>query len=340
MDMLWHNRLMESRSAAADQLHETACIIRKAAGHICDVRRVDGSIRQQADIRLRMHGMILKDIWCIRQPRNIQLYVTLRTAKKGRCIRTKEVAGLLSAAFGTRLMPDEQGKTVVNYEYSTILFYTEPQYYMTGGVARIARDGEVISGDNFSLFPAADGQMILSISDGMGSGLAAYKESEAVIDLLEQFLGSGFDKETAIRLIHSSMLLQTEGQSSATVDLCMADLYTGDCEFLKIGASTTFLKRKHWVETITSTSMPMGILQDVDYECTRKRLEEGDYIVMVSDGALPQMDAEEMIKDYLLQSETENAKELARSLLNYVLQSDRQQARDDMTVLVGGMRRR
>ena len=57
--------------------------------------------------------------------------------------------------------------------------------------------------------------------------------------------------------------------------------------------------------------MPMGILQDVDYECTRKRLEEGDYIVMVSDGvmdALPQMDAEEMIKDYLLQSETENAK--------------------------------
>ena len=214
---------------------------------------------------------------------------------------------------------------------------------MTGGVARSARDGEVISGDNFSLFPAADGQMILSISDGMGSGLAAYKESEAVIDLLEQFLGSGFDKETAIRLIHSSMLLQTEGQSSATVDLCMADLYTGDCEFLKIGASTTFLKRKHWVETITSTSMPMGILQDVDYECTRKRLEEGDYIVMVSDGvmdALPQMDAEEMIKDYLLQSETENAKELARSLLNYVLQSDRQQARDDMTVLVGGMRRR
>ena len=61
--------------------------------------------------------------------------------------------------------------------------------------------------------------------------------------------------------------------------------------------------------------MPMGILQDVDYECTRKRLEEGDYIVMVSDGvmdALPQMDAEEMIKDYLLQSETENAKELCQ----------------------------
>ena len=55
MDMLWHNRLMESRSAAADQLHETACIIRKAAGISAMSRRMRRSIRQQADIRLRMH---------------------------------------------------------------------------------------------------------------------------------------------------------------------------------------------------------------------------------------------------------------------------------------------
>lgn len=138
----------------------------EAAGHICDVRRVDGSIRQQADIRLRMHGMILKDIWCIRQPRNIQLYVTLRTAKKGRCIRTKEVAGLLSAAFGTRLMPDEQGKTVVNYEYSTILFYTEPQYYMTGGDGRGSPGTEEVI--SVAIFPVSCGGRSddLSISDG------------------------------------------------------------------------------------------------------------------------------------------------------------------------------
>ena len=117
----------------------------------------------------------------------------------------------------------------------------------------------------------------------------------------------------------------------------------GICEFVKIGASTTFLKKKNWVETITSTSMPMGILPEVDYECTRKKMEDGDYIIMVSDGvmdAFPQPDAEERIKDYLLETDMENVKALAKALLKYVLEAGTAPARDDMTVLVGALRRR
>lgn len=340
LNLMWSNRLLENRRAAADQLYETARIIRRAAGHIYDVKRVEGSLRQQADVRLRMNGIVLKDIWCVKQQKGMQLYATLRTARKGRCVRAKEAAELLSATFCCRLMQDPQGRSVINHEYSTILFLPEPKYRMSGGVARAAKDGEVVSGDNFALFAKENGQMIMSISDGMGSGLEACRESETVIELLEQFLGSGFDKETAIKLIHASMLLQTDGQAAATVDLCMADLYTGECEFLKIGASTTFLKRNGWVEAIASTSMPMGILRQVDYECTKKKLENGDYIVMVSDGvmdALPGQEAEEMVKDYLLETQIENARELAKSLLQYVLKFGKNQARDDMTVLVGGL---
>ena len=75
----------------------------------------------------------------------------------------------------------------------------------------------------------------------------------------------------------------------------------------------------------------------MDYECTRKKLDDGDYIIMVSDGvmdALPQSEAEEQIKDYLLETEMENTKDLARSLLKYVLERGMQRAQDDMTVLV------
>lgn len=340
LNLLWSNRMRENRSAAARQLYETAQIIRRAAEHIYDVKRIDGGLRQQADIKLRMHGVVLKDIWCVEQGKGMQLYVTLRTMRKGRCISVKEAGTLLSDALCTKLSHDLQGRSVINHEYSTVLFFTQPEYYMQNGVARVMRDGEVVSGDNFALFGRDNGQMIMSLSDGMGTGLAACKESETVIELLEQFLGCGFDKETAIRLIHASMLLQSGGTISATVDLCMTDLYTGECELLKIGASTTFLLRNGWVEAITSTSMPMGILQDVDYECTKKKLESGDYIIMVSDGvmdALPRQEAEEIVKNFLLETQIENAKELAKGLLEYVLQYGQQPAHDDMTVLVGGL---
>lgn len=340
LNLLWSNRIVENRQASAAQLYETAQIIRRAAGHIYDVKRIEGGLRQQTDIRLRMHGIVLKDIWSVEQKRGLQLYVTLRTAKKGRCISAKEVAAMLSESFCQKLVQDTQGRAIINHEYSTLLFVSEPEYQMQNGVARVTRDGEVVSGDNFALFCRENGQMIMSLSDGMGSGISACRESEKVIELLEQFLSSGFDKETAIRLLHASMLLQTGGQISATVDLCMTDLYTGECEFLKIGASTTFVKRNGWVESIASTSVPMGILQEVDYECTRKTLEEGNCVVMVSDGvmdALPSKEAEEIVKDYLLQTQIENARELAKALLEYVLQYGKYQARDDMTVLVGGL---
>lgn len=341
-DLMWNNRMMENRSAAADQLYETAQIIRNAAEHIYDVRRVEGTIRQQADVRLRMQGIVLKDLWCVEQDKELEVYATLRTARRGRCISAREISRILSGVFCRSMGPDPQGRAIVNREYSTVRFLTVPEYRMQNGVARATRDGEVVSGDNFALFASEHGQMIMSLSDGMGSGISACRESETVIELLEQFLCSGFDKETAIRLINATMLLQTGGEASATVDLCMTDLYTGETDFLKIGASTTFVKRSGWVESIASTSMPMGILQDVDYECTRKKLEDGAYIVMVSDGvmdAFPQAEGEEILKDYLLQTQIENARELAKALLEYVLQYGENQTRDDMTVLVGALSR-
>lgn len=109
---------------------------------------------------------------------------------------------------------------------------------------------------------------------------------------------------------------------------------------MKIGASTTFFLHRDWVEAVSSTSLPIGFLEKLDYESTRKKLEPGDFIVMVSDGvmdALPQAEAEEIMRDILLGLETENAQEMARSILTQVLVYQQCMARDDMTVLVGGL---
>ena len=39
----------------------------------------------------------------------------------------------------------------------------------------------------------------MCLSDGMGSGVEACRESEEVVELLEQFLESGFTQETAAK---------------------------------------------------------------------------------------------------------------------------------------------
>ena len=79
-------------------------------------------------------------------------------------------------------------------------------------------------------------------------------------------------------------------------------------------------------------------MQNVDYEHTKKKLYDGDFIVMVSDGvldAMPQRKAEETIEKWILQSQTMNAKELAEELLDSVLKQRCRRAEDDMTILIG-----
>ena len=341
MNLMWSNRLLENRRAVAEQLYETAAIMESAADLTYEVRPVDAGLEKQMDVRLRMHGIILREMWDTKRDGDrLELFLTMRTARKGRCVSTREIAGVVSDVCSRRMLPDRDSRTIINREYSTVLFYAEPDFMMLNGVAKVTKDGELVSGDNFSMFRRENGQMIMSLSDGMGSGADACRESETVIELLEQFLHAGFRKETAVHMIHSTMMLQNNNRMFSTVDLCMVDLYTAECELLKIGASTTFFKKKEWVEAVSSTSLPMGFLQTLDYESARKKLEPGDFVIMVSDGvldALPHQQAEEILKDIIWQSDTDNAQEMAKAILSRVLLYQKCKAKDDMTVLVGGL---
>ena len=182
----------------------------------------------------------------------------------------KEVAAALSHLMKKAMMPARDSRAFVGSERVTILFVERTNFQVLYGIEKAVRGKEEISGDNFSLYHCREGQFVAALSDGMGSGITAYKESEMVIDLLEQFLEAGFTKETAVRMINSALIVRSDDQVFSTIDMSALDLYTGICEFLKVGASTTFIRRENWVETISSTSLPAGVFQKLDLERTSK----------------------------------------------------------------------
>jgi len=342
-ELLFQSRLSESREILMDQFREIAEVIRRAAGSIYEISRVEPSEKHQIETQMRLHGISIRELWKVEQQNGRrELYITMKALGKKRCIGVKKAAACLSGVCGEPMVQARDSRMIINHDYNTVMFQQAPSYTMLCGAARVTRDGEVVSGDNFSVLHKDSGQMILSISDGMGSGPEAGAESSRAIELMEQFLNAGFDKETSIRMIHSVMLLK-ESRCFSTMDLAAVDLYTGECEFLKVGASTTFLKRGGFVETISSTSMPMGILGRIDYEQSRKKLHAGDFLIMVSDGILEAFDtedAEEILKELILHERTDNAGEMAKRILDHVLQLQKNKAADDMTVLVGGLWRR
>lgn len=152
-------------------------------------------------------------------------------------------------------------------------------------VADRSKDGQAVSGDAHLARELEDGHMLLALSDGMGAGVRAARESQTALGLMERLLGAGFPAAAAIRTINSVLLLRTTEDTFATIDLAVIDLATGDSEFTKIGACPSYLIRGDRLLTVRASSVPAGILGDIEVEPERWRLRPGDTLVMLTDGA-------------------------------------------------------
>lgn len=141
-------------------------------------------------------------------------------------------------------------------------FEEDVRYRTIIGDARMVRMGEAVSGDSFTVMHMESGQTVLSLSDGMGSGEKAEKESNRIIGLLEQLLSTGFNRQSAIRLIHSVVLSGSEPHTYSTLDLATLDLFNGKCELIKMGAAASFIKNGPDVKKITSEALPPGCFRN------------------------------------------------------------------------------
>ncbi len=339
LNLMWSNRMLENRAAVGRQLQETAQIIEEIACTVYDAKEAEDELERKLRMRLKLHRVLVKDLRVMHSTwGRSEIIMTMCTAR-GHCVAVKEVAAVLSAVCGCSMVAARDSRMTVGREQSTIHFVEETHYYMLTGMAGEACRGQAYSGDNFGFLTGNHGQVIMSLSDGMGTGVEASKESQTVIELLEQFLDAGFTVETAVKMINSSMVLQRGMQRFSTLDICNINLYNGECGLLKVGASTTFIRRKGWVEAITSTSLPMGVLQEVDFEKARKKLQSGDMIIMISDGildALPQQEGEEILKYLIENIKTTNPAEFAHILLGQIMEFQKDGPQDDMTILAGG----
>lgn len=335
MDLLWNTRLKENRAAVAVQLCEMAQIMTDTVEHVWDTR-TDEELELHLKRKLRAMGLSVHGVlvYCQENKRQ-EAYLTVNTRRR-RCVAVKEVAAALSGLMKKSMMPAKDSRAFVGSERITLQFVERTNFQVLYGIKKAVKGEEQISGDNFSLYHCREGQFIAALSDGMGSGMEAYKESERVVDLLEQFLEAGLTKETAVRMINSALIVGSDAQVFSTIDISSLDLYTGVCEFLKVGASTTFIRRENWVETISSTSLPAGVFHKLDPDAVSKKLYDGDMVIMVTDGvldALPAESQETLMKDIIMEHDTGNPGELAEYILGRVRQYQDREPTDDMTVL-------
>ncbi len=339
-DRILQSRLTESRMAAAGQLREMSQILVGTMERIYGTRE-DADLEQEVGNRLRLLGIQVHKVFFYgKGNKKQQVYVTMRTKRKI-CVPVKKVAAVLSELLECEMMAARDSRSFVSQERTTVLFVEGTAYNVLYGVKKATRQNEAVSGDSFSVFWMPDGRFYAGLSDGMGSGVQACNQSELVLDLMEQFLEAGFSGETAVRMINSSIVLQPDSPVFSTVDLAAIDLYTGVCDFLKIGAAASFLRKENTVECIHGTGLPAGASSQLQLEPCRLRMYDGNVLFLVTDGvlsALPQGQEEQLLKEMIWNLRPAAPGEMAERLLEQVQAYG--DASDDMTVLAVGIWKR
>ncbi len=329
INCIWKSKLNENRELAGQQLGSVAQILDNIADELYE-EKIDGGAEEEIRMRLRAKSVEASAIdVTVSGNGRFCAYITADNDDAEQSRRAAESA--LRSVLGVRMVMT--GATP-SREGGFSMKFTQPEgYLIEQGFSSTGKEKEC--GDNCVMRYLSNGKYAAALSDGMGTGHRASRDSGATVSLLGDFLEAGFDKTVAVRLINSIMVMKSATEAFATVDMCVIDLFSGEAEFIKNGAEPSYIKRRDLTEVIRAASLPVGVMQDMEVETFAHRLGDGDVVVMLSDGLQMKSGHENWIKTAVNDAESDMpAQELADRIMDMAVALKGGEADDDMTVMV------
>ena len=339
-DFIWEEKVKSNKKNVQAQLDGVSKAISSIAVKIEKENNTkDTYIDQKKKIidMLEIKGIFVENLEITTKEKRtyIELYLT-EDSKISENKDIEKIQAVLEKNLDEKLMINEVKTKRLNKQGKRVFCYmSSDKYLLQIGQDSKIKNGSPVSGDSILQIRLNDGKYLMAISDGMGSGPEARKSSQIAIKMLERLLMSGFDKNTSIDLINTTIMNANE-EIFATLDIMIIDLFNGKVEFIKNGACPTYVKNGNSVHIIKSLSLPAGILKDINlYD---KDIENQDIFVMCSDGILDanvEYKNKELWVKYLLEDiETTSVQKIADLILNEAVDNSYGVTKDDMSLIV------
>jgi len=347
VDMMWKSKLGENRSIVSQQLEELSKAISGLAMEINTGVSFNSEIENMILLALRREGINAREVLAFENKYGRYEVDIMHKGCGGKRRCTNVISRIVSDIVGRKMGKASYGCCKKDGSKMCILkLVEEEKYNITTGVAAIPKYDEIseslrssVSGDSYTFLNSSDGKYVLALSDGMGSGEKASMQSKLTIDLIERFMESGFDKDSTVKLVNSILALNSTEDNFATIDLCLINLDNGEIEFIKIGAAPTYIKRKNKTEIIKTISLPAGILDDMEIEFIGRQLEDGDLVIMLSDGVIQAFskgmeDGEKNLLRFIDEIKSINPQAIADTIIDEAYNRFNGKPQDDITAIV------
>ena len=338
MNFVWSARLKEEKQNFESQLKGVSKAISNIAKNLDEenyAQELFDDKKEQIALILKQKEILLQEISITKKDGgrfNVELYIEQNDRNDIKDI----ILNILNKVLEEKMCVIEE-KSVKKENCTKYVFMSDDKYILDIGHSIAIKDNMPVSGDSILNTKLKDGKYLIAISDGMGSGPEARKSSQIVTSMLKRLLNSGFERNTSISLINSS-LLNVSDEVFATLDIAIIDLYKGTIEFIKNGACPTYIKNSKRTQVIKSRTLPTGVVKEVSADVFDKDIEENDLIVMVSDGILDsniEYKNKELWVKYLIEDiNILNPQKVADIILNESIDNNFGKVKDDMSVIV------
>ena len=215
-----------------------------------------------------------------------------------------------------------------------IKVYSSNMFKIDHAVSYVGKDGNKISGDSYIYENFTNGQTFIAISDGMGNGELAHKESSEALKILKCLLSFNIPIKTAIQTLQQLKQHSNANERFFSLDICMIDRDRQRATFYKKGATPTFLVRNHQIELINLAQLPVGVMSDQEVDHVTLSLEEDDVLLMCSDGIVEQYPDIKELEQVILNQMGKSPKNIAKNILQATVSKHKGKIKDDMMVLV------
>ncbi|MBO5244866.1 MAG: SpoIIE family protein phosphatase, partial [Selenomonadales bacterium] len=337
----WRVQCAEQQSLLAKQMRSLGAILQQMETELEPLQELRRRQKEKIANRLSAWGCRAEELTIGETGESSRIELICPSCGGKRLCETR-VLPFLQQVLGIRLRMSVLCGAQNHLRRCRMFFVSQESVQILTGTAGISARADEPSGDTCEIIALSQGQTAILLSDGTGCGQAASGDSRESVELLRELLEAGFSAETSVRTVNSLLLLRDDRERYATLDVLIINKFTGEAEFIKLGAPPSFIKRQSEVMVMRDDVLPLGIVEQPIVRPIRASLENGDYIVMMSDGILDIPEErlpsghtkESWVRSQVRLFSGSSPQALAEHLVEMAMRLSGRTIHDDMTVAV------
>ena len=321
-------RITQVRSVVAGQFAGLSDILRDLSEEFEEVDSFDTASSEKVIASLTELGLVVVDCSCKqRSGRGMTIELELVVGKKT-ALSNSQLTHAVGKACGRYF-----SSPTISFEgdRARVTLCELPLYDLEIGSAQhVCNNGE-LCGDCLNYFNNGEGSTVAIISDGMGTGGRAAVDSNMAVSIMTKLCKAGLSYDCSLSVVNSSLMIKSEEESLATLDMLDFNLFTGRARLMKAGACTTYIKKSSKLMKKDLPSLPLGILNESKLIKEDVSLTADDMIVMVSDGVM--LGSVEWLEKLIMTFREGSAEQLAATIVDEAYKRRKNDHDDDITAI-------